>query len=845
MSQEDIARGFVNWVGTFGSLSKPVASLGDLTDGIALFEICAEVDRQWFKSIRSADIGDNWVLKLNNLKKLYKLVTRYYEEVLGYPASSLAEPSLPAIAKSEDPGELLKLCQLVLTLAVQCENNSVYIGKITTLNEDDQRCLMVSIESVLAQLGDADPEEDPDGQDVDMMDAALGGAADGADPVARLQAELMRSYAEKDVLEKSALELTAEHRQIQTKYEDLLVLNEELKARMEDLEKSMARADKSGKADFLLRAEIDNLKHQLEKADMRNQHAEHASSEQQATIADLTRRLAEASEAAEEAARLRDELQEYKHAADRLVKSEHVIDKYKKKFEESADLRRQVRQLEEQLAQAQDRAQQIEDEYRRVSQLRPTMDSYRDEYTQLEGRHALVVAELSQAAERLRALEAEKERLVQDRQRDQEQISALEESLRELELGAASGAATQAGGATLESGLASAADADSRPALLAKVARLERELSEAQRARSQAPSTDAAGFLEEVADAATREKTQALEELERERELRRRLEAAAVERADELRGAKQASDDAARLRDDLARTTERLVQATGEAAGLQSELAQAREELARARAASLASEQEASLAREALRRFDGSEVASLRRETQSLEDWYAETHEQGKAFKAEVDRLSAENRQLAQHMSRLQGELTQLDIGRRDAEAECRRMQQALERQRAEQASSSHYSQADVDRLQKELISSRDEVHSLQIALKRTKNQCIKLGSMLEQAGVVGGGSGSGGGAAPQDDYKEVLVSLQSQLALKDEQLDSMRAMLREQNNVHLLESRTMVSAWFNLQRQLERQSGFGHSSGMGSAAATARPSGTPASWLGQQRITLDMQLSG
>ncbi|KAJ1883239.1 hypothetical protein LPJ66_011054, partial [Kickxella alabastrina] len=241
MSQEDIADGFVHWVGTFNALSKPVTQLSDLTDGIALFEICAEIDRQWFKSIRSADIGDNWVLKMNNLKKLYKLVTQYYEDVLGYPASNLDEPNLSAIAKNEDPEELLKLCHLILTLAVQCERNQVYIGKIMSLGEDDQRCLMVSIESVLAQLGSAEPDAELDSQDVDMMDVHRDN--DSVDPVSRLQAELLKSYAEKDELERSAQDLNIEHKVVRDKYEEMLVLNEELKMRMEDLEKSMARAD--------------------------------------------------------------------------------------------------------------------------------------------------------------------------------------------------------------------------------------------------------------------------------------------------------------------------------------------------------------------------------------------------------------------------------------------------------------------------------------------------------------------------------------------------------------------------------------------------------------------------
>ncbi|KAJ2048601.1 hypothetical protein IW146_000973 [Coemansia sp. RSA 922] len=796
MSQEDIAMGFVHWVGTFGSLSKRVSNLSDLTDGIALFEICAEIDRQWFKSIRSADIGDNWVLKMNNLKKLYKLVTRYYEEVLGYPTSNLAEPNLGAIAKNEEADELLKLCHLILTLAVQCERNQVYIGKIMSLGEEDQRSLMVSIESVLAQLGSAEPDGEADGHDIDMDDASR--SSDGADPVARLQAELMKSYAEKDELEKSAHELTVEHRQVQNKYEELLVLNEELKMRMDDLEKSMARADKSGRADFLLRAEIENLKHDLEKADIRCQEADKIHREQTATISDLSRKLGETADAKDEAVRLRDQLQEYKHAAERLAKSEHVIEKYKKKLEESTDLRRQVRLLEEQLAQAQDRSQQIEDEFRRVAQRRPAMDNYRDEYAQLEARHNQATSELALAAEQLRKLEDEKERLHQDKQRDQELILSLEESLRELELHGAGGAA-QVSGTTLESGLASAMEGDDRTALLAKIARLERELGEARSGTTQASSTSATDFLEEIADTASRERDDAVRELRQEQELRKRLEV------------------------DVAAYSERLVASSADVSNAHSQLAQAKEELERARASSVASEQE---------RKAACEAANLRKENSSLEGWYAETHEQSKEFKAEIDRLSAENNRLTQRLSALQEEATRLDASKREAEANSKHLGLMLERQKAAQ-----FSPSDIDRLQKELVKSRDEVHALQVSLKRTKDHCIQLDQKLEQT--------RRDGTAPQENYREVILSLQSQLAMKDEQLDSMSAMLREQNTVHLLESRTMASAWFNLQRQLERQSGFGHSSGMGSAASSSRQGAAPASWLGQQRVTLDMQLTG
>ncbi|KAJ2531934.1 hypothetical protein IWW43_003465, partial [Coemansia sp. RSA 1935] len=484
-------------------------------------------------------------------------------------------------------------------------------------------------------------------------------------------------------------------------------------------------------------------------------------------------------------------------------------------LEESTDLRRQVRLLEEQLAQSQDHSRQIEDEYRRMSQLRPAVDNYRDEYAHLESRHNLTISELRQAMERLRVLEIEHERLTQDKLRDQDLIASLEEAHREMEL---NGAALS--GKSLEAGLAEAIDAEDRPALLAKVARLERELADAKAQPSS--SFSASHDIEDIQ-----------RRLAAETELRMKFEQEAAALAKKLGGAEQSAESAAQAQADLQRATHDLAQAAAENTNLRSELARSEDELNKARASALASEQEANAACEALRRRDGNESADLRKETQSLEGWYAETHKQSTKFKAEVDRLSADNRQLAQ-------DLLHLETSKREIDAENQRMRQAIERQGAKLAAASQYSQADVDRLQKELVKSREEVHSLQISIKRMKEHCLQLDQKVRQ--TQSGGNGNAG--SQQTDYREALMSLQSQLAEKDQTLNDMRDMLRNQNNMHMLESRTMASAWFNLQRQLERQSGFGHSSGMGSAAAT-RQGGAPASWLGQQRVTLDMQLNG
>lgn len=93
-------------------------------------------------------MGENWVLKFNNLKKLHKLVSRYYEEVMGRDIENLLPINLNSIAKDDDIRETIKLCQLIICIAVQCHKNQIYIGKIQSLSQQSQHALMLSIEEV-------------------------------------------------------------------------------------------------------------------------------------------------------------------------------------------------------------------------------------------------------------------------------------------------------------------------------------------------------------------------------------------------------------------------------------------------------------------------------------------------------------------------------------------------------------------------------------------------------------------------------------------------------------------------------------------------------------------------
>ncbi|KAG5457517.1 MAG: hypothetical protein BJ554DRAFT_2443 [Olpidium bornovanus] len=115
---------------------------------------------EWFAPVR-AEGSDNWVPRFNNLKKLSKLITRYYEEGLGKSLDGVEAPNLTAVAKGENDKETLKLCQLVLALAVQCPSNQDQIAKIQSLRKESQHGIMNLIERVMQQLAGDDVQGAP------------------------------------------------------------------------------------------------------------------------------------------------------------------------------------------------------------------------------------------------------------------------------------------------------------------------------------------------------------------------------------------------------------------------------------------------------------------------------------------------------------------------------------------------------------------------------------------------------------------------------------------------------------------------------------------------------------
>ncbi|RHZ64637.1 hypothetical protein Glove_321g46 [Diversispora epigaea] len=423
MSQQDKAAAFVDWVNTFDKISRPVNTIHDLIDGVVLIEILCIIDPKWFKMANDVPRENNWVQIFNKLKRLYPFIKKYYEDVLGLSFNNVESPNLNSIAKDGDINETLKLCSLVLTLAVQSSQNEVYIEKILSLGQKSQKGLMESIEKVMKRLGEST---------VQLSQQPLEIVSD--DELKRLATEHRKLISEKEALEKAHQVLIDEHTKLRGQCDDLQAEIEELSQKLRDSELTVSQSTQSGKSDFYMRNEIDNLRHELSRSETKRHETGLLIEKQNVLISELTKKVEVLQEQADEASRLKDQLDEYRHAAEKLKKTENVIEKYKKKLEEGADVRRSLKTLEQENRNLIEKNQEIEEEYLKMSGYRNLIENYKQQIDDLQTEKAELLNAKNKIEYEDNKLRAKLDQYENSQSRDAETIRLLEERLLELKL---------------------------------------------------------------------------------------------------------------------------------------------------------------------------------------------------------------------------------------------------------------------------------------------------------------------------------------------------------------------------------------------------------------------------
>uniref|UniRef100_W5L6L3 Hook microtubule tethering protein 2 n=1 Tax=Astyanax mexicanus TaxID=7994 RepID=W5L6L3_ASTMX len=409
LDKAELCDSLLSWLQIFQVPS--CSSKRDLTSGVAIAHVLHKIDPSWFNETWLGRIkeesGDNWRLKVSNLKKILQSMMEYYHDVLGQQVADEHVPDISLIGEMGDVVELGRLVQLVLGCAVSCEKKQEHIQQIMTLEESVQHVVMTAIQELLTkepvESGSPDTYGDFDYQ-------------------SRKYYFLSEELDEKDDVSQRCREL---EQQLSAMMEEKSLLQTELqslKDRLSRCEPQDAATTITGKKLLLLQSQIEQLQEENYRLDNSRDDLRIRSEALEREVSDLQHRNEELTSLAQEAQTLKDEMDILRHSSDRVSRLEALVETYKRKLEDLGDLRRQVRLLEERNTVYMQRTCELEEELRRANAGRTQLDSYKRQVHELHTKHSSEAMkaekwqfEYKNLHDKYEALLKEKERLISER----------------------------------------------------------------------------------------------------------------------------------------------------------------------------------------------------------------------------------------------------------------------------------------------------------------------------------------------------------------------------------------------------------------------------------------------
>lgn len=431
------------WLSNFDNISSGTQSAKELSDGVAMARALHHIAPEtftdaWMAKIKT-DVGQNWRLKISNVKKVVEGLFDYYLDVLNISLSEEARPDVQLLVEQADPVELGRLLQLILGCAVNCNRKQEYITQIMEMEESLQRNIMQALQDLEEIWQGAGANASGRSSMTSAATLAVAPVAGGGGLVpipmdSRDERLAQRCHEMEQTIafhmeEKATLQL------------ELLKLQKKLDhfegpptaigddgASLGPVQAGSARYN-----DF--RKQLDALKEDLIQAETARDDLKMKSAQQEREIVVLQLKLNDMQSTSAELAQLKDEVDVLRESSEKLKICEAQLATYKKKLEEHGDLKRQVKLLEERSAEYLRQNMQFEDEQKRQSGWKGQVEAYKREIEELHVRldgelckTGKAEFELSNVVAQLTGLKREKESLLIER-------DALRDTIDELKCG--------------------------------------------------------------------------------------------------------------------------------------------------------------------------------------------------------------------------------------------------------------------------------------------------------------------------------------------------------------------------------------------------------------------------
>ncbi len=401
------------------------------------------------------DLGTNWALKANNLRKLLRNLETYYHEIL-HKTTDFEEmaSTISSIARNQDVEAIASFVELIISAAVTCADKSVFVGWIMNMSEGNQVQMKSIIQSSLGRLEDLEEDEsgildttnDEEGTNDDIMDQnGMGfnsdddddGGLDGHDdemsglfrdaisqfnnvtegmdvafdsssqhdqnsasrPMSTVSMDVIRERDElRNALVEAKRELASYQSQSQRMVEDTETSQKKLRALAEDLQERLESRQ----------SELVEVEDKLLKTKRNLEDAE-------AKVDDLT----------EKNASLADELDIANAKASQLRKAEATVVAYRKKLEGVGVMNQQMNDLEDQSAKYLGQIMELEMETKKVPELQKNLDEVKRDLVRVQ-------KERNEATENITSKAAEISRLKSELTASVSAKKMFEEELTEM-----------------------------------------------------------------------------------------------------------------------------------------------------------------------------------------------------------------------------------------------------------------------------------------------------------------------------------------------------------------------------------------------------------------------------
>ncbi|KAG1931717.1 protein Hook [Pimephales promelas] len=417
----ELCESLLTWIQTFG-VEAACSTVDELTGGLAMAQVLQKIDvvyftDAWISRIK-ADVGDNWRLKISNLKKILKGILDYNHEILGQQINDFTLPDVGLIAEHSDAAELGRMLQLILGCAVNCEQKQEYIQTIMMMEESVQHVVMTAIQELMSK-------ETPVSSGNDSY-------ADLDRQLKKMVEELSDALATKEEIAQRCHELDMQVAALQEEKSSLLAENQVLMERLNQSDSIEDLNSPAGRRHLQLQTQMEQLQEETFRLEAAKDDYRIRCEELEKELLEVRGQNEELTSLAEEAQSLKDEMDVLRHSSDRVSKLEAQVEAYKKKLEDLGDLRRQVKLLEEKNTSYMQNTHSLEEELRKANTARAQLETYKRQVVELQNKLSeeskkadKMEFEYKRVKEKVDSLQKEKDRMRTERDSLKETIEEL------------------------------------------------------------------------------------------------------------------------------------------------------------------------------------------------------------------------------------------------------------------------------------------------------------------------------------------------------------------------------------------------------------------------------------